>query len=325
MNTSYLGTVWTEVQRAETLLFQSAVRTHIDDYQAIIKSLNFPPDSLNIMIRVMSGFNSQRIRAEDYLQRYPFSDPEAITAKLETCVEHELMSRKPCGVYVATETGYQNVKNWMESTGKILSRHQLEGTLAEDAQTLVAHDYRVVSHMAQVASPQKYPIFVNRLQGLYPDYDPLHPWHHWQLVWTMIAAREDSSWRVYREKSIAPLATFFHRQLWFRDRRPWLARGRLHTLEDLTAWAERYSPLPSGVTDCAEAIEELTAQGWIDPGAKHFQLNDAGLSAGDAAESAIDADFLRLWPELAQEEQEAWHTAAQRLNKYFIGVLENLQ
>ena len=325
MNSSYLGTVWTEVQRAETLLFQSAVRTHIEDYQAIIKSLNFPPESLNIMIRLISGFNSQSTRAEDYLQRYPFSDLEAVTAKLETCVEHELMSRKSDSVYVATEKAYRSVKNWMESTGKILSQHPLEGTLADDAKTLVAFDYRVVSHTARVASSQEYPILRNRLQGLYPDYDPLHLWHHWQLVWTMIAAREDSSWRIYRDKSMAPLTTFFHRQLWFRDRRPWLARGRLHTLEDLNAWAERYSPLPGGVTDCAEAIEELTARGWIDPGAKHFQLNDAGLSSGDAAENAIDADFLRLWPELAQEELEAWHLAAQRLNAYFVGILENLQ
>lgn len=325
MNTSYLGTVWTEVQRAETLLFQSAVRTHIEDYRAIINSLKFPPDLVHIMIRMVSGFNSQRIRAADYLQRYLFSDLEAITAKLESCVEHELMARKPDGVYVATEIGYRNVKNWMESTGKIISRLPLEGTLADDAHTLVACDYRVVSHMAQAASPEEYPIFANRLQGLCPDYDPLHIWHHWQLVWTMIAAREDTNWRVCREKSMAPLACFFHRQLWFRDRRPWLARGRLHTLKDLTAWAERYSPLPGGVTACAEAIEQLTAQGWIDPSAKHFQLNDAGLFAGDAAESAMDADFLCLWPELTLEELETWHTAALRLNAYFVGILENLQ
>jgi hypothetical protein len=205
----------------------------------------------------------------------------------------------------------------MESTGKIISRIPLEGTLADDARTLVAYDYRVVSHMAQAASPEEYPIFANRY--------PLHIWHHWQLVWTMIAAWEDASWRVCREKSMAPLAWFFHRQLWFRDRRPWLARGRLHTLEDLTAWAERYSPLPGGVTACAEAIEQLTAQGWIDPGAEHFQINDAGLGAGDATESAIDADFLCLWPELTLEELEAWHTAAQRLNAYFVGILENLR
>lgn len=103
MDVSYLGTVWTEVQRAETMLFQSAFRTHIEDYRAMMASLEGPPDSVSIMIRIVSGFNPQRIRAADYLQRYPFSSLEAITVELETCVEHELMTRKPSGVYAATE------------------------------------------------------------------------------------------------------------------------------------------------------------------------------------------------------------------------------
>jgi hypothetical protein len=325
MNDSYLGIVWTEVQRAETMLFQSAFQTNIEDYRAMMTSLKGPPDSVAIMIRMVSGFNSQRIRVADYLQRYPFSSLEVITAELETCVEHELMTRKPNGEYAATEIGYNNVKTWMEYTGKIMSRLPLEGSLVDDAQTLVACDYRVVANMAKTASLEKYPILINRLHGLCPDYEPLQLWHHWQLVWTMLAAREDISWRVCLEKGMTPLAFFFHRQLWFRDRRPWRARRRLHTFKDLVALAERYSPLSGGVIACTDAIEQLTTQRWIDPGVKYFKLNETGLTAGDTVESAIDFEFLFLLPQLTREELETWHNAAQRLNAYFSGILENLK
>lgn len=72
-------------------------------YTAADSDVRARADSVSIMIRIVSGFNPQRIRAADYLQRYPFSSLEAITVELETCVEHELMTRKPGGVYAATE------------------------------------------------------------------------------------------------------------------------------------------------------------------------------------------------------------------------------
>ncbi len=307
-----LRDAWTSVHRAESLLVQAAVHQNPTLRSKLFEGLELDLAAKALLVRMVHGFDSQNLRARDYVLRYPFSSVEAVQAGIEHLVQSGVAVAKGAGVYAITELGERAIRRYMEKVSFMMQSLDL-GDLAEtDALRLLDYDRRILEAL-RAALPRDDSIFGHRLRGLHPSYDPPALWHHWQLAWTMGAASEDAEQYVCKLRGLAPMVWFVRRQIWFAHRRPW--RARALTLEALVRRATGYSPIDQAEKVCAQAIEELQERAWLQAAGKEYRLTEQGLAVCDQDERELDERFLSSWPAFSDDEVQELLDVTARLNE----------
>ncbi len=311
-----LRDVWTTLQKAETMLFRAAAMQNMEQFRSLYEGVSLEEPSRGYLIRMLCGFDPQNLSARDYQVRYPFSSVEAIQAELETLVASGHAEVKGTDHYAATEPGVQMVRLWMQRVSALMQSLDLGDILLDDVHKFLDYDRRILEAMKSASRPHSKPIFNHRMRGLHPEYDPPLLWHHWQMVWSMLAASEDEEDYLRQQRGIDPLVWFARRQVWFIHRRPW--RARIRNLDDLASRVQGYSPLAQADQASAQAVEDLQARAWIETVGDEFRLTAEGLAACDEDERQIDQNFLSWWPQFKDEEIEEILDLSTRLNNRFL-------
>ncbi|MFX1474971.1 MAG: hypothetical protein ACFFCO_05825 [Promethearchaeota archaeon] len=310
---------WIQLQRAETLLFGAAVMPQMNRYRKILAGFKLEANLAGWLIRLVNGFNPNHITAQDYLQRYPFSSLDAIRDILNQLTDRGHLQSKSKGVYMATTLGRTKIRDWHEKIGELMQEADLGDITPGQVHTLLKYDRRIIESIKTATRPHGYTIFNHRLQGLHPSYDPPRLWHHWQLVWTLLAASEDEEEYVRKARNIPPLEWFLRRQLWFIDRRPWRARAR--TLKALVQRATGYSPIRDAKNACTKAINNLKDKEWVQETDGGFRLTKDGLAVCDKDECLIDGHLLSSWPDFSNEELLELSRILTLLNQRFETII----
>jgi hypothetical protein len=196
---------WTSVQRAETLLVQAAVHQNPTLRTRLFDEFELDETARQLLVRMTCGFDPQNLRARDYLVRYPFSSVEAIESGLEHLVECDVAVTRGDGNYAATALGERVVGRWMEKVSIMIQSLDPGEIPSAACQRLLDYDRRILEAIQGASRPHGRPIFTHRLRGLHPAYDPPQLWHHWQLVWTMLAASEDEEEYVRKRRGLGPM------------------------------------------------------------------------------------------------------------------------
>ena len=311
--------IYTKLQRAETLLVQSSYRLNPDLPRKHIEQYGLDEVGESLLVRMASGLNPGWITPQDYLMRYPFSDLGLIRAGLDHMVRQGWMRKIVADNYGLTHLGREIVAEWIDNMGQMISALQLDGWTEIDTERLVLYNRRIICEIAfnQFSGPT---IFKNRLQGMQPNYRSPELWHHWQLVWSMIAAREDAEWNVLAAAEMNPMTWFVRRQVWFVDRKPWLVRSG--NLEQLERRANSYAPVPEGAA--LRAVDELIEHGWMQPDGEYFRLTEAGLAETDEAEAQVEENFFSYWPQFSDDERDEIAELSSRLNELLERTLEQV-
>lgn len=315
MNDPSLLDTWTSVQRAETLLVRTAVQRNPALMSQLFTGVELDRAAQALLTRMASGFDPQNLRAGDYLVRYPFSSVETIESGLEHLVDCGVAVARGEGRYALSALGEQVVHHWLDTVSTMIQSLDLGDVPPAAIQSLLDYDRHILEAIQAASRPHGHPIFRHRLRGLHPAYDPPQRWHHWQRVWTMLAASEDEQEYVRQQRNLSPLVWFIRRQTWFVHRRPWLVRAK-PTLENLVRRATGYSPIDHAEEACARAAAELEAHNWLETVAGEFRLTQAGLAACDQDESEIDANFLSCWPAFSGYERKELLDISTRLNSH---------
>jgi len=268
-----------------------------------------------LLVRMACGFDPGHLTAADYLVHYPFSTFEAIQAGLEHLAECGVVSANGDGTYAVTETGEQVVRRWMERVAAMIQSLDLGAVPPADIQRLLHYDACILASIQATSQSHGHAIFNHRLRGLQPDYDPPALWHHWQLVWTMLAASEDEEEYLRKCRGMEPLVWFARRQIWFAHRRPW--KARVETLDDLVLRATGHSPIDRAETHCRQAIGDLEERGWVQVVDGEFRLTPEGLAICDEDECEIDEAFLSCWPAFGKTEIDELLDISARMNRRF--------
>jgi hypothetical protein len=311
---------WTPIQRAETLLVRAAAHQNPALRSRLFDEFELDGTARQLLVRMACGFDPNNLRAGDYLLRYPFSSVEAIRAGLDHLVGFEVAVPKSDGGYAVTELGERVVRRWMEKVSIMMQSLDLGDVLPADVQRLLDYDRRILAAIRASSRPHGHPIFNHRLRGLHPAYDPPELWHHWQLVWTMLAASEDEEEYVRKQRGMDPMVWFARRQIWFVHRRPW--RARVRTLDDLVRRATGYSPIDQVETVCGQATRSLEDCGWVEATNGEYRLTPEGLAICDEDEGEIDGCFLSCWPAFSEEEVDGVLAITTRLNQRFEELAE---
>lgn len=316
-----LRETWVSVQRAETLLFQAAVLPNIQHYRRLMEGMDIEGDSLNLLLRIINGFDPENLSPQDYLTRYPFSSVDAIKASLECLVESGYLVGNGTENYSATKFAKKSVHRWQQGVAKLMQAVGIGNIPSEDVQQLIKSDVHILESLKNAWHPHGSPILGHRLRGLHPSYKPPELWHHWMHVWTMLAASEDEEEYVRQQLGMDPLIWFVRRQIWFAHRRPW--RARALTMEALTRRASGYSPLQDAHLAISQAIRGLKTRDWLkEENNGEFRLTDDGLAACDEDEYRIDAGFLSGWPVFSEAEFDRLLDITMRLNAQFLEVIQ---
>ena len=257
-----LAHTWTSVQRAETLLIRAAVHQNPVLRTQLFDEFDLDETARQLLARMACGFDPQNLTARDYLVRYPFSSVEAIQAGLDHLVECGVAAAKGESTYAVTELGERAVRRWMEKVSIMIQSLDLGDVPSAAVQRLLDYDRRSVEGIQSASRPHGHLIFTHRLRGLHPAYDPPQLWHHWQWVWTMLAASEDEEEYVRQRRGVEPMVWFARQQIWFNHRRTW--RARVKTLDDLVRRAAGYSPVERAEAACSQAIRTLEDRGWVE-------------------------------------------------------------
>ncbi len=310
-----LRDTWISVQRAETLLVHAATRQNPTALRDFSAQFDLDGKARALLSRMACGFDPQHLTAADYLVRYPFSSILTIQAGLDRLVEYNVTVAQGDGIYAVTELGERFVRSSQQIVSLMMESLDLGDIPPADVQKLLQYDRRILKSIAQASRPHGHPIFRHRRRGLHPPYDPPALWHHWQHVWTMLAASEDEEEYVRQLRGMDPLVWFVRRQIWFIHRRPWRARAR--TLDQLVRRATGYSPIEQAEEACRQAVQDLQTRGWIEAIEGEFWLTPEGLALCDEDEEEIDAGFLSCWPTFGEDEVEELQHIANRLNNRF--------
>ena len=139
----------------------------------------------------------------------------------------------------------------------------------------------------------------------------------------MIAAREDEDEFVRQIRQVDPLVWYVRRQIWFADRKPWLARAL--TFEQLLDRAVGYSPIENAEEALTNAIHILKEKDWLRDEGDQFRLTNDGLAAQDDDEAEIIANFLARWPAFTQTEVKELHAIALQLNEHLAELRSQIQ
>ena len=308
-----LRETWVAVQKAETMLVTTGVRLRPKDAPDLREGLEIAPDLRQVFARTVYGFDPKRIRAEDYLVRYPFSGVGAIEQQLRALVEAGVFTGPHGDAYAVTDEAEAHLRLHTERVGESIDRLDLGDIGEEKVQKLLAYDHRILDGIRESTERDPSPIFEHRLNGLHPDYDPPRRWHHWQLAWTMVAAHEDAEERIRVARGIEPLVWFARHELWFTARRP--HRARMKSCADLARVAERYAPLEDATKDCRAAIEAMRQRRWIEGEGEACRLTEEELALADRDEAEVEALFLSRWPEFTAAELAEMRGIADAINR----------
>jgi hypothetical protein len=315
-----MAQAWISIQRAETLLIRAAAHQNPTMRAQLFKGSELDASARQLVVRMACGFDPGHLTAADYLVRYPFSAIEAIQAGLEQLVGYSVVSANGNGTYAVTGLGEQVVRRWMERVAAMIQSLDLGAVPPADVQRLLEYDLRIVQATQAASRPHGHAIFNHRLRGLQPDYDPPALWHHWQLVWTMLAASEDEEEHIRKSRGMEPTVWFARRQIWFAHRRPW--RARVKTLDDLVLRATGYSPIDRAENRCRQAIGDLEKRGWVQVVDGEFRLTPEGLAICDEDEREIDEGFLSCWPAVSTKEIDELLGITARMNLHLEELSE---
>jgi hypothetical protein len=311
-----MAEVWTSIQRTETLMVAAAAHQNPIMRARLFEGVSLDATARQLLVRMACGFDPGQLCATAYLVRYPFSSIEAIQAGIAHLVECRALAANGDGTYAVSELGDQIVRGWMERVANMIQSLDLGDVMPADVQKLLNCDLQILQTIRAASRPHGHPIFNHRLRGLHPQYDPPALWHHWQLVWTMLAASEDEEEYVRQCRGMEPLVWFVRRQIWFAHRRPW--RARVKTLDDLVLRATGYGPIDQAEIRCRQAVGDLTARGWIQVVDGAYRLTPEGLTTCDEDEREIDEGFLSCWPAFRQEEMDELLDVTARLNRRLL-------
>ena len=312
---------WTELQRAETLLFHAAAVCHPDGMRALFDGFDLDGPSRNLLIRAGCGFPPDALRPEDYLARYPFSNIEGIQGLFEELVEIGVARESDDDGFALTERGVELVRTWMERVAALMADLGPGDVTSSDVRELLAFDRQIVESLRANERTHGSPVLSSRLRGVRPDYAVPALWHHWQRVWTILAASEDEEEHVRRRRDIDPMVWFVRRQLWFIHRRPWRARAR--TLGELVARATGYAPVERAERTLAAALAKLLERSEAEESAGGLQLTASGLAACDEDELEVDTNLLSRWPAWSEREIERLQGLVGRLSRRLLEVTQN--
>ena len=307
---------WIELQKAETLL----VHAGRSRFPALARRLSddFPVEGHDrvYLSRLFSGFDPTHITADVYCVRYPFSTVSAVKEVLDRLCGTDFLEPTGDG-YAMTSTGMELARRWLENADAMLSGLVGNAFRAPDAEALVRFDLRIVKALGKRSDVFPTPIFEFRAHGVQPVYGPPQLWHHWQLVWSMVACDEDAQEHVRKARGMDPLVWFFLRQLWFVTERPWRARlagSRLHAI------ANRYAPVEE--TTCRDTWERLVRLELVKGSYESPALTERGLATHDEDEQEVDRLFLSRWPTLADVELSELTELTTRLNQHLERLLQ---
>ncbi|MFC2105060.1 hypothetical protein ACFLRV_00165 [Candidatus Bipolaricaulota bacterium] len=308
--------VWTQLQKAETLLVHAGRSSRPELARRV--SEDFPLEGLDrvYLTRFFSGFDPTCIKASDYHVRYPFSTVEAIEQILLRLSEKGILVPSEDG-FALTQSGTEIAMRWLENAGTLLADLGGDRISEADVVALIEHDQRILRSLAEPSNELTTPILRHRSLGMQPEYDPPRLWHHWQLVWSMLAGAEDAQEHVRKAMEIGPLEWFIGRQLWFVERRPWRARAVRSSLYSI---ANRYAPV--GEDDCLAAWSSLQADGWTDGDYDTPKLSVWGFERRDEIEENVNRIFLSCWPKLSGSELAELTDLTSRLNRHLEEVME---
>ena len=310
-----LLSLWKELQKAETLLVQTSIKLNKDRNAKIFEGITLERPLLILLIRLSSGLNIEGFTADDYLIRYPFSTTELITREIEKLVElNYLEINVPNSTYKVADKGITLVNHWIQERGYIMDLLDIEILTQEEINKILEIDNRILNALVANISKEANPILYNRLSGLQPNYVPKKLWHHWQLIWTILAAHEDSIEHIRQAKSIGPLTWSIRRGLWFIERRPWLAATV--SFQSLVDNSQAYAPLENPEIRIKEAVTALKKVGWLVEENKTYQLTEHGLLAHDKDEELIMKSFFGKWPLLSNSEINSIYASLKKLNSH---------
>jgi len=311
--TDELRETWVAVQKAETMLVMTGVRLRPKDAPSLRGGLEIAPELQQVFARTVYGFDPKRIRAQDYLVRYPFSSVNAIERQLRALVDAGVFTGPHCDAYAVTDEAEAHLRLHTERVGESVDRLDLGDIDEAQVRKLLAYDHRILDGIRESVKADPSPIFEHRLKGLRLEYDPPKRWHHWQLAWTMIAAHEDAEERVRVARDIEPLVWFARHELWFTARRR--HRGRMRSCGDLARVAERYAPLEDAEKDCRAAIETMRQRDWLEGEGDACRLSERELERADRDEAEIEELFLSRWPDFTDAELAEMREIASAINR----------
>jgi len=306
-----LREVWVQLQRAGILVFRAASAVDGEAIRAAFDDFCVEGETREILIRLGCGYSPEKLEPEVYASRYPFSDVDAIRALLLKLVDAGLAD--PMGPsFALTELGVREIRTWYERMARAMSILDLTPVTHAEVQEILEADRQIASSLAASPEALENSVLRHRLGAVLPDASDPALWQHHFQVWTIQTAREDEAERVRRECGDDWLEGFVRRQLWFVDRRPWLARAR--TFERLAHYVASYAPIDDAEAACREAFARLAARGEVEESAEGLRLTAEGLAACDLAESEIDEAFLARWPSWGDEQVASLHGILTRLN-----------
>ncbi len=311
--TPKLKDVWTNIQKTETLMMQTARKHSPSVIAEYFKEFGLERKTLSLLIRMACGFDPDRLSAADYFVRYPFSSVEAIQAGLDDMVACDLAVAKGDGAFALTELGKSIVSGSTDAAGAMIESLDMGELTPADAERLLEYDVRILEGIQAASRPHGKLVFNHRLRGLHPPYEVPALWHHWQYIWTMLAANEDEEEYVRKLRGIDPMAWFVRRQVWLAHRRAWRSRGI--TLDDLVRRAVGYSPVVDAEAACARALQDLEARGWVEVVEDGYRLTEEGLAACDEDEGQAEAYLVSMWPDLSDDEVGELYDLAVRFNE----------
>jgi len=313
---------WTELQRAETLLFHAAAVCHRNGMRALFDGFEVDGPPRDLLIRAGCGFPPDALQPEDYLARYPFSSVDGIRGLLEKLVEAGAAreSEQAGSGFALTERGVELVRTWMKRVAAMMTDLDLGDVISSDVDELVAFDRQIVESLRVNERRHGSTVLSGRLRGVRPNYTPPALWHHWQRAWTILAASEDEEEHVRRRRGTDPMVWFIRRQLWFIHRRPWRARAR--TLEGLAARATGYAPVEGAEETCQAALAQLVDRGEVEESEDGLRLSARGLAICDEDELEVDTNLLARWPKWDEPEIGRLRLLVERLTRRLLELIQ---
>ena len=307
--------IWIELQRAGVLVFLAASAVHSEAIREAFGGFAVEGEVRELLIRLGCGYPSESLKPEVYVSRYPFSDVAAIRALLQKLVDDGLVVEKGDASFALTQRGIGEIRAWYDRMALALSDLDLGGVSQSEIVEILEADREIVSSLGSNRGRHGSPVLGHRLKAVLPDYSAPALWHHHFRVWTMQTAHEDEGEYVRTARGVEWIEWFVRRQLWFIDRRPWLARAR--NFERLAHYLESYAPIEDPQAACREAFARLVARGEAEEREESLRLTPRGLDACDRDESEIDANLLVRWPQWSDEEKARLREILARLNNRF--------
>lgn len=309
MNMKKQRAVWSSLHKAESLLAAAGVRRQPGKLQAFFEELPLARYDFALLFRLISGFDPQRLTADNYLVRYPFSTLQAIESSLRQLADEGWTKANGDGSYAATNGGWSLVRRYFEIVCRGIDGLHLEAIPSDDLDYLLAMDRKIVRGVERASPSYERPILSHRLKGFHPSYNPPKLSHHWQYAWTLVATHEDAEEAVRKQRNMDPL-------IWFARRQIAWGRFEIGSPQDLVPVATRYSPIDQAEEACTEALEALERNGWVEKPDRLYQLSPDGRSIYEKDEDEIDELFFMSWPDLTDGELEKLLSITTLLNSY---------